>query len=70
MGFLSDSVVKNACTSSGDAGNVDLIPGSGRSPRGENGNPVQYACLENPMGRGAWWATAHCVAKSQTQLSK
>ena len=70
MGFLSDSVVKNACASARDAGNVDLIPGSGRSPGGENGNPVQYACLENPMGRGAWWATAHWVAKSQTQLSK
>ena len=54
----------------GDAGNAELIPGSGRSPGGENGNPVQYASLGNPMGRGAWWATVHCVAKSQTQLSK
>ena len=34
-----------------------------------NGNPLQYSCLENPMGRGAWWATVHGVSKSQTQLS-
>jgi len=41
----------------------------GRS-RGEgNGNPLQYSCLENPMDRGAWWATVHGVAKSQTGLS-
>ena len=35
------------------------IPGSGRSPGGGNGNPLQYSCLENPMNRGAWWATVH-----------
>ena len=39
------------------------IPGSGRSPREGNGNPLQYSCLENPMDRGAWWATVHRVAK-------
>ena len=39
------------------------------SPGGENGNPLQYSCLENPMNRGTWWATAHEGAKSQTQLS-
>ena len=39
-------------------------------PPGEgNGNPLQYSCLENPMDRGAWWATVHGVAKSQTRLS-
>ena len=43
--------------------------GSGRSPGGENGNPLQYSCEENPMGRGAWWATVCRVAKSWTQLS-
>ena len=37
------------------------IPGSGRSPGGRHGNPVQYSCLENPMDRGAWWATVHGV---------
>ena len=41
-----------------------LIPGLGRSPGERNGNPLQYSCLENPMDRGAWWATVHGVAKS------
>ena len=48
-----------------NAGNLDLIPGSGRSPGGGHG-PLQYSCLENPMDRGAWWATVHGVAKSRT----
>ena len=50
---------------------IDLgsIPGLGRSPGVGNANPLQYACLENPMDRGAWWATVHGVAKSQTQLN-
>ena len=43
-----------------------LIPGSGRSPGGGNGSPLQYSCLENPMDRGAWQAIVHGVAKSQT----
>ena len=47
---------------------MDLIPGSGRSPGGEHGNPLQYSCLENPMDIGAWQATVHGVAKSQTRL--
>ena len=47
-----------------NAGNLDLIPGSGRSPGEGNGNPLQYSCLENPMVRGTWWATVHGVAKS------
>ena len=50
-------------------GHQSLIPGSGRSPGEGNGNPLQYPRLENPMDRGAWWATVHGVAKSQTQLS-
>ena len=45
------------------------VPGLGRSLGGGNGNPLQYSCLENPMDRGAWRATVHGVAKSQTQLS-
>ena len=45
------------------------IPGSGRSLGEENGNPLQYSCLENPMYRGAWWAIVRGVAKSQTRLS-
>ena len=53
-----------------NAGNLGLIPGSGRSSPGEgNGNPLQYSCLENPMDRGARQATVHGVAKSRTQLS-
>ena len=43
-----------------------LTPGSGRSPGEGNGNPLQYSCLENPMDRGAWWATVHGAAKSRT----
>ena len=46
-----------------------MIPGSGRSPGGGNGNPFQYSCLENPMDRGAWWATVHGVTKSWTGLN-
>ena len=42
------------------------IPGSGRSPEGGHGSPLQYSCLENPVERGAWWATVQRVAKSQT----
>ena len=49
-----------------NAGNLGLIPGSGRSPREGNGNPLQYSCLENPKDRGAWQATVHGVTKSQT----
>ena len=49
-----------------NAGDLALILGSGRSPGGENGNPHQYSCLENSMGRGAWRATVHGVTKSQT----
>ena len=50
-------------------GNAGSISGSGRSPGGRNGNPLQYSCLENPMDRGAWWAAIHGVAKSRTRLS-
>ena len=60
------SVVKNPPASVGDTGS---IPGSGRSPGEGNGNPLQYSCLENPVDRGAWWATVHGVAQSQTHLS-
>ena len=56
-------VVKNLSARAGDAGDVSLIPGSGRSPGEGNGNPLQYLCLENSMGRGAWWVKVHGVAK-------
>ena len=59
-------MVKKVPANAGDAGS---IPGSGRFPGEGNGNPLQYSCLENSMERGAWWATAHRVTKSQTWLS-
>ena len=58
--------VKNSPPSAGDIRDVGPIPGSGRSPGGGHGNPLQYSCLENPMDRGAWWATDHGVEKSWT----
>ena len=61
------TLVKNTPASAGDTSDVESIPGSGRYPGGGNGNPFQYSWLENPMDRGAWWATVHGVAKSQTQ---
>ena len=54
----------------GDAGDSGSIPGSGRSPEGGHGNPLQYSCLENAMDRGVWWATVHGVAKSRTHLKQ
>ena len=53
----------------GDAGDASSIPGSGRTPREGNGNLFQNSCLANPMDRGAWQATVHGVAKTQTGLS-
>ena len=50
-------VVKNPPANAGDIGDAGWIAGSGRSPGGGHGNPLQYSCLENPMDRGAWWAT-------------
>ena len=60
MGFPGGSVVKNLPANAGDMG---LIPGSRISPEEENGNPLQYSCLENPVDRGAWWVIVHGVAK-------
>ena len=62
-------VLKNPPAYSGDSGDMGSIPGSGRSPGGGNGNPLQYSCLEDSMDREAWWATVQGVAKSQTRLS-
>ena len=59
-------VVKNLPAKAGDIKDTGSIPGSGRSSGGGHGNPLQYSCLENPMDRGAWWATVHMVAKSWT----
>ena len=66
LGFPKSSVSKESDCNARDTG---LIPRLGRSPGGGHGNPLQYSSLWNPMGRGAWWATVHGVAKSQTWLS-
>ena len=66
-------MVKNPPTNAGGAGDrfdAGLIPGSGRSPEGGHGNPLQYSWLENPMDRAAWWAAVHRMVKSQTQLRR
>ena len=60
--------IKNPLANAGDIRDAGLTPGSRRSPGGGQGNPLQYSCLENPMDRGAWWATVHRVAKNWTQL--
>jgi len=56
-------VVKNPPASIGDIGDTGSIPGLGRSPGRKHGNPLQYSCLENPMDRGAWWATVQRVQR-------
>ena len=64
--FPGGSDSKESTCNAGDPG---FVPGLGRYPGGKNGNPLQYSCLENPMDGGAWWATAHGIAKSWPQLS-
>ena len=66
LGFPGAPVVRNPPANAGDAGDTRLIPGSGKSPRGGNGSPLQYSCLENSVDRGAWRATVHGVAESWT----
>ena len=61
-------MVKNPPADAGDIRDVGLIPGSGRSPRGGHGNPLQYSYLGNSMDRGAWQAAVHRVTKSQIYL--
>ena len=65
LGFPGGAVGKESACSAGDTGDVGSIPGSERSAGGGHGHPFQYSCLENPMDRGAWWATVHRVAKCQ-----
>ena len=69
MGFPGGFSSKESACRVGDAGDEGLIPGSGRSPVGDNGNPLQYSCLENPIDRGDWQSAVHGVPKSQTRLS-
>ena len=61
-----EMIYPNPPANAGDIRGVGSIPGLGKSPGGENGNPLQYSCLENPMDRGAWQATVHGVTKNWT----
>ena len=61
-------VAKNPPANAGDIRDADLIPGSGRSPGGGHGNPLQCSCLENPMDRGAWRAAVHGVTQNRTHM--
>ena len=61
--------VKNPPADAGNIRDLSSVPGLGKSPGGGHGSLIQYSCLENPMDRGAWRATVHRVAKSQTRLS-
>ena len=61
-------VVENLPANTGDVRDAGSLPGSGRSPGGGHGNPLQDSCQENPTDRGAWWATVQGVAKSRTRL--
>ena len=63
-------MVKKLPANAGDVRNAGSIAGSGISPGGGHGNPLQYSCLENHMDRGAWQTTIHRVAQSQTRLKR
>ena len=65
-GFSGGSVVQILFANAGYAGDTGSVPELGRCPGGGNGNSLQYSCLENPMDRGAWWATFHRVAMNWT----
>ena len=67
--LISGKICSDGKASACNAGDMGLIPGLGRSPGEGNGNPLQYPCLENFMGRGAWHTAVHGVAKTQTRLS-
>ena len=66
-GFPGSAVVKNLPANAGDGKTMSVIPGLGRSPGVENGNPLQYSCLENSVDRGAWQAIDNRIAKIGTQ---
>ena len=69
MGFPGGPDGKEFACNVRATGDPGSVPGLGRSPGEGNGNPLEYSCLENPMDRGAWQATVHGVAMSQTRLS-
>ena len=59
--------MKNPPANAGDIRDTSLLPGSERPPGVRQDNPLQYSYMENPMDRGAWWATVHGVTQSQTR---
>ena len=63
-------VVKNLPANTADIRNAELIPRLGRSPGRGHGNPFHYSCLENPMDRGAWWATVHRFTKEELDMTE
>ena len=63
-------VVKNLSANAGELRDTGSTLGLGRSLGGGHGNPLHYSCLENPIGRGAWWATVHRIAKSWTRQKR
>ena len=69
LGFPGDSDGEESACNAGDLGEEGLIPGSGRSPGGGDGNPPQYICLGNPMDKGACWTMVHRFTKIRTPLS-
>ena len=68
--YEASQVVKDLPANAGDIRDAGSIPGSGRSPGGGHGNPLQYSCLENLMDRGAWWAAVHGITKSRARLNE
>ena len=66
MGFPGDSEIKNPPANARDVGDLGSNPGLGRSPGGQNGNPLRYYCLKNLMDRGAWQAIVHEVTMGRT----
>ena len=68
LGFPCGTSDKELFANAGDLRDMGLIPGSGRSPGGGHGNPLQYSLLENLMDRGVWWATVHRVMTSGTHM--
>ena len=70
MGFPGGSDGKESACNAGDLRDMGSIPGLGKSPRGEHGNPLQHSCQEKSMDRRAWRATVHRMAKSQIQLKQ
>ena len=68
--FPGGTVVKILPANAGDTGEAGSISGSGRSPGGGNGNPLQYSCLESPMDRGTWWATVSMGSKTAGHITE